>query len=699
MSVNQPRPISNNLNVIMNNLKGVKRSGEEYRALCPAHNDRNPSLSLRENNDGKVIMHCHAGCSATDVMNAIGMDVKNLFGDELKPTKPQIIDTYRYVDENGIVLYCKDRYDSNEKKYIQYRLVNGEKVYKLGEIRRVLYNLPLILSGVSNGKTIYIVEGEKDAKNLVNKQLIATTDDAGAWKAGQKPKWRTEFNQIFKDANVVILPDKDEPGQTRGKYIASVLKPIAKSVKYLELPGNGKDVTNWLESGGTSEQLAKLTNECCEWQSNDWFFKLECDKNEKIIANPRNVELIFDNDPNLKNFKYNVFSSRYLVTGNLPGYEFSGQRNWSDADDALIRNYFNTAYGISKRLVIDDGFKTAMLRRAYHPVKEYLNSLPAWDGVIRIPTIFTELFGTPDSQLINEQAKIFFTGAIARIMEPGIKFDFCPVFTGAGGTRKTSAAQLLALNKFYTSLGGALDKSAQEKIQGAWIVEIDELSSFRKSEMEQVKSFITERFDRFRPAYGHYAVDHPRSCVFIGTTNEMECIQQSGGGERRFWPIQVNKIADLESLDVNQIWAEALYYYNQKIPLFLSNEMELEAAKQREAHFERPDGMELITEFLDRLLPSNWESMNENTKREWLLCEDLQRSNPPVIHRMRVTALEIWTQCLLKDPAEFITNANKKRELNKILRALPNWDDKLLRTGNGRRDSKVERGFERKVCK
>jgi len=247
---------------ILSLLKSVKRCGDNWVALCPSHDDAKHSLSISEKPD-KILMHCHAGCSLNDICAAIGLKVSDLFNDHGQNGQADpIVATYDYRDAEGNFLYRVVRTAS--KKFWQQRPgQNGQWINNLGGVSPTLYRLPEILKAVENGDLIFIVEGEKDVENLVKVGLVATTSPMGAGK------WRPAFAEYLTGANVVVLPDNDEPGRKHAEQIARSLHGKAASVKMLELPNLPPkgDVSDWLAAGGERDELLILAAECPEWKA------------------------------------------------------------------------------------------------------------------------------------------------------------------------------------------------------------------------------------------------------------------------------------------------------------------------------------------------------------------------------------------------------------------------------------------------
>jgi len=256
------------LSNVLSRLKGVRHCGNGWKAHCPAHDDRRQSLHVSEGKDGRILAHCHAGCSIEDICAAIALTVKDLFPeperkrDQSSPGK--IMATYDYKDANGKLLFQVCR--TAGKRFFQRRPDGkGGWVNGLGDVKPVLYRLPELLQAVQRGDTIFIPEGEKDVDNLARLGLTATTSPMGAGK------WRDYYSDWLKGANVAILPDNDQPGRKHAQQVAKSLHGKASSVKVLELPGLPAkgDVSDWLAAGGTKEELLKLAQETPEWEPGD----------------------------------------------------------------------------------------------------------------------------------------------------------------------------------------------------------------------------------------------------------------------------------------------------------------------------------------------------------------------------------------------------------------------------------------------
>jgi len=241
------------LHAVLARLKSVQPDGSGFKACCPAHEDHDPSLSISAGDDGKVLLHCHAGCTFDEVCRAAGIDQTELFPEQRqrRTAKHRMVATYDYHDGMGVMVYQVVRY---EPKTFKQRRPNGsgDWTWNLKDICRVLYRLPQLLAA-SLDELVCITEGEKDADNLINRGFVATTNAGGAGK------WKTlSEDRALHGRDVVIFVDKDAKGRAHGRDVASRLCGKARSIRVLEMPGTHKDVSEWLEAGGTREELLGL---------------------------------------------------------------------------------------------------------------------------------------------------------------------------------------------------------------------------------------------------------------------------------------------------------------------------------------------------------------------------------------------------------------------------------------------------------
>jgi len=250
---------------VLSRLQGVKQCGPaQWEARCPAHDDRHASLSVARGEEGRCLLHCHAGCSLDAVCRAMGVEPKDLFATppEAGPTERRITAAYDYHDESGTLVFQVVRF---EPKDFRQRRPDGKGgwVWNLKGVRRVLYRLPELLAA-GLGAWVFVVEGEKDADNLAALGLAATCNPGGAGK------WQDGYSEALRGRRVAIIPDLDDPGWAHAQDVARRLRGKAAAVRIVDLgqsPGfEGKDVSDWLEAhdAQATEDLARALVEMAE---------------------------------------------------------------------------------------------------------------------------------------------------------------------------------------------------------------------------------------------------------------------------------------------------------------------------------------------------------------------------------------------------------------------------------------------------
>lgn len=255
--------------------------GESYSARCPAHDDNRASLSLKEGDDGKALLFCHAGCDTRDVAQALDLTMSDLFS---SGHGGLLATTYPYEDEEGTLLFRVLRY--SPKGFSQQRYDNGEWVSGLGDVRRVLYQLPELV-GHEGDAPVYVCEGEKDADALRYLGLTATTLLGGA------NKWRDEYAQYFAGRHVVICGDRDDAGRKHVDMLRDKLAGVAASTTVL-FPAVGKDVSDHLNAGldlgdmvmedGPLSEFGMLDWEAYEAEETEWLVEPYLPKGARVLA-------------------------------------------------------------------------------------------------------------------------------------------------------------------------------------------------------------------------------------------------------------------------------------------------------------------------------------------------------------------------------------------------------------------------------
>jgi putative DNA primase/helicase len=346
-----------------------------------------------------------------------------------------------------------------------------------------------------------------------------------------------------------------------------------------------------------------------EEASDDWMSKLNIDKKGNFQSTIDNIVLVIKNDPALKDrLVLNEFEGRLFIKKDLPWRKVSPQsRDFTDDDMDCLAHYLE-----SKKMPFTHVQKAlAMIRNQFrfHPIRDYLNSLK-WDGVERVDELFIDYLGAEDSEYTRAVTRKTLVAAVARVFQPGVKFDTVLTFVGPEGIGKSTLIARLAKQWFSDCLGDVHSKEGMESLRGVWIMEIAELASFRNADQEAIKRFITSTEDVYRPAYGRQLVRFPRQTIFFATTNKRNFLK-SGQLNRRFWPVDTfiqeptkDAYTHLTATVIDQIWAEVLTYYKQDESLILPAELWEAANNIRDNHSEVDDRQGIIEKYLELLLPS-----------------------------------------------------------------------------------------------
>ena len=388
------------------------------------------------------------------------------------------------------------------------------------------------------------------------------------------------------------------------------------------------------------------------------------------------------------------FAVRGMALGALPWNASDERRIWSDTDDAGLAWELERNYGIVGKDKIDAALLLVSEANRYNEVKAYLKSL-TWDMLPRLDTVLHDYLGAEDNEYTRAVARKSFCAAVARVMTPGCKYDYVPVFVGPQGIGKSTFLATIGKDWYSDSLQSFEGKAAAEMIQGVWINELGEMTSYRKSEANTVKQFLSKGADIYRQAYGRRTGKFPRKCVFFGTCNTYEFLNDLTGN-RRFWPVDVGKLLPVKSgwsdqpQEVDQIWAEAVVRWLAEEPLYFDKpEMEQLARAEQDRHREANVKEGVIREFLDKKIPENYYELPLSTRRTF--WGGGMQTDSLLIQRNKVCALEVWCECFGGD----VKNMRRAdaMEINQILANLDGWErnSSMRRFGYCGR----QRGFER----
>ncbi len=410
----------------------------------------------------------------------------------------------------------------------------------------------------------------------------------------------------------------------------------------------------------------------------NWMCLLETNSQTGAIKGTiNNVLVILEHDPLLKGkFALNQFASRGEVLGTLPWDQRDKRRLWDDNDNQGLYWYLEKVYKITGNGKIDGALSLHSNAFAFNDVQDYLTGLKGkWDGVPRLDTLFIDYLGAKDTAYNRAITRKAFTAAVARAMVPGCKYDTMVILAGPQGIGKSTLLDKMSKGWFNDSIRTFEGKEASELLQGVWLVEVSELDAFRRTDVSRIKQFLSLRADRFRAAYGRNVKEIPRSCIFFGTTNTSDFLQDTTGN-RRFWPVDTGEVrhtknvwADLDG-ERDQLWAEAFVRWQAGEPLYLSGAIEEDAKAKQEEHRETSSREGIVREFLERQVPDDWSKWPID-KRRMFWANGVQ-GNLNVVPRDSVCALEVWVEAFGGTTKEM--KNTDTRELNAIMASLPGWE-------------------------
>ena len=404
-----------------------------------------------------------------------------------------------------------------------------------------------------------------------------------------------------------------------------------------------------------NERLA-LAEEDFSADGDDWKTRLKYQPKTSLLENSvYNLNLILNNDPDFRNFAYNELANRIQVTGSLPWERPEGNKFWRDADTAQLKSIIDIRYLPFSSRNHDVAFTKIADDRRFHPIRDYLDSLPAWDGTKRVEDVFIKYLKADDTDYIRTVTRKTFAAAVARIYVPGIKFDCVPVLDGDQGIGKSTIVKDLVTADYYSetlSLTDMDDKSGAEKLQGFWVVEIGELAGMRKADIEKVKAFLSTSDDKYRPSYGKVVESHPRQCIVIATVNGERGYLRDITGNRRFWIIKVHQKKQKKTWSFTeeyrqQFWAEAKEIWKCGEKLYLEGDILEEAEKAQKGAMETDERVGMVEEYLNTPLPADWDDMDLFARRNYLNGSEFGGTQHiGTIARTSVSNAEIWCECL-----------------------------------------------------
>ena len=452
--------------------------------------------------------------------------------------------------------------------------------------------------------------------------------------------------------------------------------------RMVELAKNDES-TNRQYADELREQVTADFTDNDQQPDTSWLEKIARKNNGAIEESLGNIALIITNDPGLQEIRYNQLSETIDVRDpqKLPWQQV--KPGWSDTDIAQLKLYLETRYQLYSSTKTMEALDIAAGTRAYHPIRDYLDNLPAWDGVQRIDTLLVDYLGADNTDYVRAVTRKTLIAAVRRIYRPGTKFDTVLILSGPQGTGKSTLFAKLAGDWFSDalSLTDMKDKTGSEKLQGYWIHELGELAGMRKMEVEVVKGFISRTDDKYRASYARVVESHPRQCIIVGSTNAENGFLRDVTGNRRFWPVAITgestkKTWNLDADTVAQIWAEALAAHKDGEPLHLTGQLAEDATAAQDAAIETDDRVGVVQEYLDRDLPAGWETMTVAQRRGFLAghtpAVEFGAPPQPLTRRMEVSNAEIWSECFGNEPGDM--QPKDSYAISAIMKKLDGWE-------------------------
>ena len=374
----------------------------------------------------------------------------------------------------------------------------------------------------------------------------------------------------------------------------------------------------------------------------------------KLENSLHNIQLILENDPLLKNIVFNRLADGMEIVGPVPWQHPA--KFWRDQDDAQLISYIDSHYGSFSARNYDIAVTKVADDRSYHPIREMFEALPPWDGVRRVDTLLIDYLGAQDNPYVRAVTRKALCAAYCRVFLPGVKYDYMIVLNGDQGIGKSTLIAKLGMEWFSDSLAlsDMNDKTAAEKLQGYWILEIGELAGMKKADIDKVKAFVSRQDDKYRASFGRRVTPHLRQCIFFGTTNTENGYLRDITGNRRFWNVKVTgngkyRPWDLDDETVQMVWAEAMLLAKAGEPLYLPPELEVMAKEEQVLAMEHDEREGVVAEYLDMPLPENWDELNVYQRREFIRDTDDPTRPRGTRRRETVSNIEIWCECFGKN--------------------------------------------------
>jgi len=403
-------------------------------------------------------------------------------------------------------------------------------------------------------------------------------------------------------------------------------------------PGSRLAASDFAQIDASDKPVASASPEEIAKQNaadQSWRAELLVDKYGSVKNLENNIDLILRRDPALRGLvRWNEFTSGVELASNpLWARGRTSSPEWSEVDDLGLVLWLGRTYKVG----FDQGKVARVVngvsrRFPWHPIREYLDGLK-WDGTPRLDNFLVRYFGAEVSPYVNAVGRCMLIAAVARVRVPGVKLDNVPILEGIQGIGKSTALSVLAGADWFTDAEiNPGEKDAALAIRGRWLVELGELAGLKRSEVNELKAWITRQVDRIRDPYASRMADTPRQCLFIGTSNNDSYLKDETGG-RRYWPVRVSRI-NLEALkaDRDQLWAEASHRHAAGEQWWLKPEEEKLAAIEQADRFIVDPWTESIAEWLENGTERDGQRITKTTSTDIMknaLHADIARVSYP----------------------------------------------------------------------
>ena len=451
-------------------------------------------------------------------------------------------------------------------------------------------------------------------------------------------------------------------------------------------PSIQKAMQEFVELSDVKAEMMGFNGESSgEEGATDWVSKLRIHpKTGKTVDEVHNWDLITEHDPVLQGLAYNTMNLATVTLCDFPWRKVTPGKNdqLTNADRAQISSHIQRTYNMRRpsKEQVNDVIDVAAQDHSFHPVEEYLEGLQ-WDGVSRIETWLPGEVNNYKRSI----ARLTAVQAVARMLEPGIKVDNCLILAGGEGLGKSWLIERMA--RGWTCTLGPIDRGSSRDtimiMSRSWIAVADEGYSLKKADSDNMKNFITRTHDEVRLPYARETEILPRRQVIWGTTNDPTFLRAQEGN-RRFLIVNVTEKLDFEKYTpeyVDQVWAEAVHIWKESRAKYgvegnpvlrLNDEEEAVAKGVREEATEEEPLVGLIQDYLDTLVPENWERMPVDERIMWLRNAEQGLVKPGTCRIERVCSLEIWM--ILLGNRQGKPSRVASLEIAEALRKIPGWE-------------------------